>query len=159
MSERESFSRWYDEYKSMIKSTARKIHPILCDDLAADATLQIFQQWIKNEGLGYYESKGKPEAYYYVIIWRSCVKALRRFRDKLYQAKDFQYGSYTTNNDRMELDDMLTKLSPRERDVINHCLQGLPVSSFDTSKSTRTTYRTLESAIENLKRLLGNDTH
>ena len=138
----------------MILRVARKVRQSLCEDISAEVVCQIYTKWQEQPGLGYSKSKGNPDSYYYVLIWRYCVKSLRKFKDSFCSLDNWAVGSYTDNHVQFELNELIEMLDEKEQAIINHCLKGRSVKDFSTEKSTRTTYRLLERSVEKLQKAL-----
>ena len=157
----ESFIEMLDQVSPLMKRTAMKVtfgNSVNAEELVADATCDLWRQWVKKPGLGFDASKSKPSSFFGLIGIRSVLRSSRMFYRKYIDLDSVVEPSHNPSETHSQLADLrlaIQRLEPEERQLVEHLLSGLHIKEFRNGKSRRTNYRKRLEIIEKLRLALG----
>lgn len=148
-----------EHYDEVFRYCARRL-PTLED--AKDATQEVFLRLAKSHAL--YESREKPLAYLYTCARNACADIMRRMRpvsslDEVDADRIADPGQELCSQD-LVMADALSRLPDDEREVLE-LRYGQDLKMTDVSailgRSRFALYRIEKRALENLRRMMGDD--
>lgn len=134
------------------------------DDVRQEATLLFAKSLKRDPTLGFDESKGSVQPFISTVIYRCCQKGVRQFRNSLHQTIDGEsahpvYETTSAVDERLDLNECVSQLVEPMLSTTLRTLQGQSVENIakSTNRSTRTIYRYIEKATEELQELMAGD--
>ena len=134
------------------------------DDLRQETLIYFSRHLQKSTTLGFDESKGTYEGWLYIILFGSCRKATRQFKDSQRQKCDpfdrFSSDSWTRQVElQMDLMDLLDSIDPQQKAFFLSYWHGTSVAEIARKSGTgeRKVYRVLKKAIEKVNELTRTD--